>query len=87
MFLSTGRQPLSFPLDGVAVGEGGFEAVEKVWHCVLAPLVTVLEYGLGRQVARQGEDEPTQSRLLNKHSFFLMEGPSPLCEGRLAASF
>ena len=32
-----------FALDGVAVGEGGFEAVEKVWHCVLALLVTVLE--------------------------------------------
>ena len=31
------------PLDGVAVGEGGFEAVEKVWHCVLAPLAMLLE--------------------------------------------
>ena len=29
-----------FPLDGVAVGEGVLEAVEKVRHCVLAPLVT-----------------------------------------------
>jgi hypothetical protein len=28
-------------LDGVAVGEGGFEAVERVWHCVLAPLATL----------------------------------------------
>ncbi len=27
----------------VAVGEGGGEAVEKLWHCVLAPLATVLE--------------------------------------------
>jgi len=34
---------LPFPLDPVAVGEGGFEAVEKIWHCVLAPLATVLE--------------------------------------------
>ena len=42
-----------FFLDGVAVGEGGFEAVEKVWHCVLALLATVLEYGLGRQSARR----------------------------------
>ncbi len=24
-----------------------FETVEKLWHCVLAPLATVLEYGLG----------------------------------------
>ena len=31
-----------FFLDGVAVGEGGFEVVEKVRHCVLAPLATVL---------------------------------------------
>ncbi len=31
------------PLDGVAVGEGGFESVENVWHCVLALLATVLE--------------------------------------------
>ena len=31
-------------LDGVAVGEGGFETVENVWHCVLALLATVLEY-------------------------------------------
>ena len=31
------------PLDGVAVGEGGLEAVEEVWHYVLAPLATVLE--------------------------------------------
>jgi hypothetical protein len=30
-----------FVLDGVAVGEGGFEAVERVWHCVLAPLATL----------------------------------------------
>ncbi len=30
-------------LDGIAVGEGGLEAVEKVWHCVLALLATVLE--------------------------------------------
>jgi hypothetical protein len=30
-------------LDGVAVGEGCLEAVEEVWHCVLAPLATVLE--------------------------------------------
>ncbi len=28
-------------LDGVAVGEGGFETVEKLGHCVLAPLGTV----------------------------------------------
>ena len=32
-----------FFLDGVAVGEGGFEAVEKLWHCFLAPLATFLE--------------------------------------------
>ena len=36
-----------FFLDGVAVCEGGFETVEKVGHCVLAPLATLLEYGLG----------------------------------------
>ena len=47
--------------------------VEKVWHCVLAPLGTVLEYGFGRQVTRQGEDE--QSRRLNKHSSFLNRMP------------
>ena len=29
--------------DQVAVREGGFETVEKLWHCVLAPLATVLE--------------------------------------------
>ena len=46
-----------FALDCVPVGEGGFETVEKVWHCVLAPLAVLLEYGLGLQVARQGEDE------------------------------
>ena len=34
-------------LYGIAIGEGGFETVEKVRHCVLAPLATVLEYGLG----------------------------------------
>ncbi len=43
MFLSTGRPPLSFALNGVALGEGGFEAVEKVWHCVLALLAMALE--------------------------------------------
>jgi hypothetical protein len=32
-----------FFLDGIAVGEGGFEAVEKVRHCVLASLATVIE--------------------------------------------
>ncbi len=31
------------PLDGIAVGEGGLEAVEKLRHYVLAPLATVLE--------------------------------------------
>ncbi len=36
-----------FFLDGIAVGEGGLEAVHKVWHCVLAPLASVLEYGPG----------------------------------------
>ena len=30
-----------FVLDGVAVGEGGFETVEELRHCTLAPLVTV----------------------------------------------
>jgi hypothetical protein len=30
-------------LDPIAVGEGGFETVEEIWHCVLAPLATVLE--------------------------------------------
>ena len=39
----------------------------------MALLATVLEYGLGSWTARQGEDEPTKSRLLNKHSFFLIE--------------
>ncbi len=35
-------------------------------------LVTVLEYGLGRQAARQGEDERMwPSRLLNGNSFSL----------------
>ncbi len=33
-----------FFLDDIAIGEGGFEAVMQVWHCVLAPLATVLEY-------------------------------------------
>ena len=46
-------------LDGIAVGKGGFESVEKVRHCVLAPVATVLEYGFGPQTARYGEDEPT----------------------------
>ncbi len=50
-------------LDGVAVGEGGFEAVKKVRHCVLALLVTVLEYGCGRHVTRPSgcptDDSPT----------------------------
>jgi hypothetical protein len=32
-----------FPLDPVAVGKGSFEPVDEVWHCVLAPLATVLE--------------------------------------------
>ena len=40
-------------LDLVAVGEGGVETVEKVWHCVLALLATVLEYGFGPEVARR----------------------------------
>jgi hypothetical protein len=30
----------NFPLDCVAVGEGGFETLEKVLHSVLAPLAT-----------------------------------------------
>ena len=30
-----------------ALWYSGFETVEKVRHCVLAPLATVLEYGLG----------------------------------------
>ena len=30
-----------FALDSIAVCDGGLEAVEKVWHCVLAPLATV----------------------------------------------
>ncbi len=42
--------------DLVAVGEGGFEAVEKIRHCVLAPLATVLEYGSGVEAARACED-------------------------------
>ena len=49
-------------LDGVPVGEGRLEPVKKVWHCVLALLATVLEYGFGSYMARQGEDEPTSSR-------------------------
>ena len=32
-----------FFLNSIAVGEGGFEAVERLWHCVLAPVATVLE--------------------------------------------
>ena len=32
-----------FLLDGIAVGEGGFETVEAVCHCVLGLLATVLE--------------------------------------------
>jgi hypothetical protein len=32
-----------FPLDPVAAVKGSFEAVDEVWHCVLAPLATVLE--------------------------------------------
>ncbi len=40
-----------FFLDGVAVREGGLEAVEKVRHCVLAPLAAVLEYWFGHWVA------------------------------------
>ena len=42
-----------FPLDGIAVGEGGFETVEKVWHCFLAPLATVKDMPL-RDVAEAG---------------------------------
>ena len=41
--LSPLEQSLSsrpFMLDGIAVGEGGFESVEKLWHCVLALLAT-----------------------------------------------
>ena len=30
-------------LDGVVVGEGDTEAVEKLWHYVLAPLATALQ--------------------------------------------
>ncbi len=33
----------NFPLDGVAVGEGSFETIKKLWHYVLALLATVLE--------------------------------------------
>ena len=32
-----------FALDGVAVGEGGFQAVKKVWHGVLVLLATIIE--------------------------------------------
>ena len=32
-----------FSFDGIAVRKGGFEAVQEIWHCVLALLVTVLE--------------------------------------------
>ncbi len=44
-----GRHPAfaQVAFDFVAVGEGGREALEKVRHCVLVPLATVLEYGLG----------------------------------------
>ena len=34
---------LSESVDDIGVGEGAFETVEKVWHCVLAPLATVME--------------------------------------------
>ncbi len=34
-----------------AVGEGSGQTVEKVRHCVLAPVATVLEYGFARQAA------------------------------------
>jgi len=47
----------------LAVGEGGFEAVEEVWHCVLAPLATVLEYGVGRRAAKAAAS--TAPRLLD----------------------
>ena len=40
------------PLDGIAVGKGGGETVEKVGHCVLALLATVLEYGFTGYRAR-----------------------------------
>ncbi len=36
-----------FFLDGVAVGAGGGETVREIWHCVLAPVATVLEYMFG----------------------------------------
>ena len=52
MFLSTGRPPLSFALNGIAVCERGGESVEKVWHYVLAPLATILEYESQLEVAR-----------------------------------
>ncbi len=41
-FKSLGQSvsPCPFVLDGVAVGEGGFETVEEIRHCVLAPLAT-----------------------------------------------
>ncbi len=49
-------------LNSVAVCEGGFQALEEVRHYVLAPLATVLEYGLERQGASlersNGQDIP-----------------------------
>ena len=45
-----------FFLNVIEVGEGCFEAVQEVWHCVLAPLETVLQYVFGSWTARQGED-------------------------------
>ena len=38
---------LSAPERNRAVGEGSGQAVDEIWHCVLAPLETVLEYMLG----------------------------------------
>ncbi len=50
-----------FFLDGIAVGERDFESVNQIWHCVLALLGTVLEYGLGRQAARRRGYRPSAS--------------------------
>ena len=41
-----------FFLNGVAVGEGGFEAVEKVGHRCFGPAGDALEYGFGLGTAR-----------------------------------
>ena len=44
----------NFALDGIAIGEGGFETIHEILHCGLALVATALEYGFGRDAARVG---------------------------------